>query len=185
MESILRTVLVGGFLLSLVPALAQRVVLSGRGGFADTPSPHPLTYWTEHPIERDEGGDLCLGCSLENTKITAANYRATVQTTKLGVLAGHDLLQLLIDVHGDLITESVHSEFTWKILLEQVGPDSYLELFHLQPTGGTMHPASIVAVGSESILGDLRPRRRQWRRLLGGLLVVRQGRRASGRLLRS
>jgi hypothetical protein len=150
---IFRVAFTGGLLLSLLPALqAQRRVLSGKGEFTDAPSAHPLTYWTEHPLERDDGGDLCLGCVWRDSKITLANYHATVETTRLGVLADHSLVQLLIHVHGDQTTQGIGSEFEWKLLLEQMGPDSYLELYHLQPTVASVAPASLIAVGGESIL---------------------------------
>ncbi len=140
------------------PAQAQtRHVYSGKGESKDTPSPHPLRYWTDNPLAHDDGGDLCIGCDWNGKKLTAADWRATTSTTKLGELAGHTLLQILYTIHGDAATEGIGSDFQWKLLLEQVGPDAYLELYHLQPQGAEPHPASIVKVGGESILASYDP----------------------------
>src|SRR6202012_300042 len=69
--SIMKTVrglLCSFFLLLSLSANAQwqRIVSTDKGGTPDTPAPHPLSYWTTDPIQRNESGDFCLGCHLEN-----------------------------------------------------------------------------------------------------------------------
>jgi hypothetical protein len=147
------------FLLAgLSPAQAQqRHVYSGTGDVKDTPSPHPLRYWTDNPLSHDDGHDLCIGCDSHGRKLTAADYHATTSTTKLGQLAGHTLLQVDYTIQGDAATEETGSDFQWKLLLEQVGQDAYLEFYHLQPQGAAPHPASVVQVGAESILASYDP----------------------------
>ena len=138
-------------------AQAQRLVFSGKGALTDYLWQHPLVYWTKNPLLRDDGGDLCIGCTVNGKKLTAEDYTAAVAVSQLGELSGHKLLQLLITTHGDTASDTPYPGSEWKLLLEQIAPNAYLKLYHLQPTGGTLESAFVIKLGKESILATNDP----------------------------
>lgn len=149
------------FLLLSLPVSAQwqRIVVSGKGEKTDIPQPHPLSYWTVDPLARDDGGDLCIDCHTQDGQIvTKQDYKTTTEVNHLGSLSGSAVVELLVHVTGD--RKEFSSRFIWKLLLIQIGPDQYLEIYHLQTMDGTFQPfhhARILTINDESVLTTYDP----------------------------
>ncbi len=117
----------------------ERVVLSGKGESRDLPAPHPLSYFTENPLLRDDGFEFCRA-------FTSSEYSIRSEVKPVGELAGY----LIVDVLYSVNTRGV----TWKSILVQTGADNYREIFHLQAfyTTFTLKRSRIVQSGNESVL---------------------------------
>lgn len=146
------------FFLPLLLGQYQRVVYSGKGEVHDIAASHPLSYWTAKPLAHDDGGDLCLGCKLSDGRVaTDKDYQPKTQIRHLGALAGHDIVQVLYQIHSDV--PEVGGTFHWKLLLVGTKAGQYAEIFHLQPSGtqDPLKPARIVDAGKEKILATYDP----------------------------
>ena len=155
-----------GFLLMLMlpPTLLaqdrwERVVSTGKGISIRSSEPHELSYWTADPIGRDEGGGL----------VSGDGYEQLSETTDLGTAGGYRIVQVLNRVVAkepspdapDFTNPPDYRKTTeYKMLLVQVGPDEYREIYHLENEFGRMRPlesARIAMVGTESILSTVDP----------------------------
>ncbi len=106
-----------------IPATAQwqRLVFGGKGNTMDTPSQHPLSYFTANPFLRDETDDLCGLCTPVGKEKSAQRYLIRTEVKPVGVLAGYRILDVLFYV-GSLETNTKLTEVKWKSILVQVGP---------------------------------------------------------------
>jgi len=149
-----RVVCISLLLLPTLLAQYQRALYSGKGETQDISASHPLAYWTQDPIARDDGGDLCLGCKAQNGKVvTRQNYHAKTELHRIGKLAGRDIVEIMYRIQGDVA--EFGDEFLWDIVLVSTEPGQYAEIFHLQAGGGVpppLQPSKIVNVGPEQIL---------------------------------
>jgi len=150
-------------LLSLsLPVCAQwrRIGVTGKGSIDDIPAPHPLSYWTDDPIHRDEPNDFCLGCQLDGHTVTEKDYTSECKVTDLGTLASYPIKQLSCHFTGSSAVSSTFSTEDYKFILVGVRGDQYREIYHLQVWGNTfmpLKPARIVDMGTESILATYDP----------------------------
>jgi hypothetical protein len=130
----------------------------------DIPIPHPLTWWTRNPLRLDEDGSLRLGKSPDDGHIiTARDYRVEQKVTTLGIISGHQIIEILTTIHAGphlVFYGSPDSDlppYQWKSLLVQVGADHrYAEIYRLQSQYGLYLPmtsAAIYGVGQDAILG--------------------------------
>jgi hypothetical protein len=165
-------VLIGTLMLQ-VPAghtfqLERRVVTDDAREKHDTPSPHPLTWWTRNPLRLDEGAYPILGRSPDDGHvISARDFRIEQKVTTHGVVSGHRIMQVLTTFHagprlvffGSPLADSQPSQ--WKSLLVSVGADDrYVEIYRLQNDEGTylaMESAAIYGAGQDAILGTYDP----------------------------
>jgi hypothetical protein len=140
------------FILLIMPTAArgqwQRVMLSGKGVRTDTAIPHALSYFTENPFLRDDGGDFCLSC--ERSDATKLKAVSTVRT--VGTLSGFPIVEILYSFKAR--HERKPSPFTWKALLVKTGLDLYIEIYHLQAryTNTALTPSSIKHAGDDWVL---------------------------------
>jgi hypothetical protein len=135
----------------------------------DTPSPHPLTWWTRNPLRLDEGEDPILGRSPDDGHvISARDFRIEQNVTPLGEVSGHRIIQVITTFHagprlvfsGSPLADSQPSQ--WKSLLMSVGADDrYVEIYRLQAEEGLfllpITSAAIYGVGQDAILGTYDP----------------------------
>lgn len=155
--------LLGSLLLLLgLPANAQwqRIVATDKGGAHDVPAPHPLNYWTDDPIQRNESGDFCLGCHLENGHlVTEQDYKSDCKVTDLGTLANYPIKQLMCHFAGSPEVSTIFSMLDYKFILVQTGPAQFREIYHLQADAAwtPLKPARIVDIDAESILATYDP----------------------------
>jgi hypothetical protein len=99
--------------------------------------------------------------------VTARDYRFEQSVTRLGMLSGHRIVQIITTIHaGPRIVSSGWSTedappSQWKRLLVKAGTnDQYLEIYHLQADFGTfvaLKPAAIYGAGPNAILGTYDP----------------------------
>jgi hypothetical protein len=159
----LRGLLCSFFLLVSLSANAQwqRIVSTDKGGRPDTPAPHPLSYWTDDPIQRNESGDFCFGCHLENGHlVTEQDYKSDCKITDIGNLAGYPIKQLMCHFTGSPEVSTIFSTLDHKFILVQTGSDQFREIYHLQVWGNTfmpLQPVRIIDMGTESILATYDP----------------------------
>lgn len=152
------------------PAGAQtlkRFVATEKGETRDALIAHPLSWWIRNPLRLDTSGDLMLGSEGPDGKtITAADYQLDQKVTKLGVIAGHTILQVITDIHpgrrviaaGFASDDGTAGE--WKDLLVSDGHDRFVEIYALHfDVGGmiTKSNAEIYGSGVDAVLGSYDP----------------------------
>jgi len=148
------------------PALLIAITLTCAGQSLTTP--HPLAWWTQDPLRLDSSGDLVLGAKAHDGQIvTARDYRFEQSVTRLGVLSGHRIVQIITTIHaGPRIVSSGWSTqdappSQWKSLLVQTGTNhQYVEIYHLQGGLGLflpLKPAAIYGTGPDAILATFDP----------------------------
>jgi hypothetical protein len=144
-------------LLLSLPSWAQwqRILFSGKGESRDTPSAHPLDYFTSDPFLRDDGGDLyddCDNCGTLKSKAgSAKNYTASSAVHEVGTLSGFRIVEILYEFVDRRKPEL--DKMRWKSILVQTEPDKYVEIYHLQGyLRAQLTPAKIVHVGDELVL---------------------------------
>jgi hypothetical protein len=153
---------------TLLSAQMQRVVSTSTTSTLDTPTPHPLSWWTKNPLRLDAGGQLKIGYKAGNGKLTTPrDYRVKQQVTSLGTIAGRRIIQIITTINpgpriislGWATAEEPPTQ--WKSLLVQNGVgDQYVEIYELQAESGAyapLEPAAIHSVGSQSILETFDP----------------------------
>lgn len=132
----------------------NRILISGKGGLTDTPTPHPLSYFTAKPYLRDDGGDLCLRCLDENGKtLSPQDYQIQAEVQKLGTLSKFEIVEVLYKMRNAQISDdppAIH----WKSILVKTGPNQYREMYHLQALyiPAVLKPAKIFNINGEKIL---------------------------------
>ncbi|NYF91591.1 hypothetical protein HDF08_003710 [Edaphobacter lichenicola] len=78
----------------------QRRLDTEKGETRDALSAHPLSWWTKDLLRLDSSGDLMLGFKApDGQPLTAKDYRTKQTITKVGVLAGHAILQVQTSIH--------------------------------------------------------------------------------------
>ena len=142
-------------LLLSMPSWAQwqRILFSGKGESRDTPSAHPLTYFTSKPFLRDDGADLCDECRTEKGKAESArNYTVSTEVHDVGTLAGSRIVDVFHNFRDRRKPEL--GTMRWKSVLVQTGHDKYVEIYHLQAyyLQAPLTSAKIVHVGDASVL---------------------------------
>lgn len=162
---------------SQTTAQMQRMLVTGTANTHDTPSLHPLTWWTQNPLRLDEGRSLLFGIKAEDGHIIGArDYRFEQKVTALGTISGHRIVEIITTIHdrpslvlatsklADL-PPSQPSEAVpptqWKsLLVEADASDHYVEIYRLQAQYGTFQPmtsAIILGTGEDSILRTFDP----------------------------
>lgn len=145
-------------LLPMLFAQYQRTVYSGKGEIQDVSSSHPLSYWTDDPIARDDGGDLSVGYKAPNGKVIGKqDYQSKVELHRIGTIDNREIVEVVYRIRSDVV--ELGSEFLWHILLVSTRPGQFAEIFHLQASGGpvTLALSRIVEVGHERILATYNP----------------------------
>jgi len=159
------------FSLALAPVMYSQaqwesMVSTAKGSSVKPSEPQPLSYWTADPIKRDVSNDLCLGCRRNGQVVTANDFVTESHTANLGTISGYPIVQVFNRVIAKAAppdTSDYHfpagyrPSTEYKMLLVQVGPDQFREIFHLE-NEGQMQPlgdAHIVTAGSESVLSTV------------------------------
>ena len=134
----------------------QRLVFSGKGGFDDLPSEHPLSYFTANPFLRDDGDDLCGLCTPDDKAKSARHYSIRTEVKPVGALAGYRIVDVLYYV-GSLELNAKLTDVKWKSILVQVGPNRFKEIFHLSAfyTTVSIEPSRIIQSGNEQVLATM------------------------------
>lgn len=136
----------------------QRVVTSGKGAWTDVPVPHPLSYFTENPIMRDDAGELCAGCKDAGNPELVREFEVQSTIKTLGVLAGYRIVEVLYSIRPKE-EEATPDSAKWKSILVQVGKDRFREIFHLQNFYSriALESSRIVQSGKERVLVSMDP----------------------------
>ncbi|MGA7410851.1 MAG: hypothetical protein WBW33_10220 [Bryobacteraceae bacterium] len=141
-----------------IPATAQwqRLVLGAKGDRMDTPSEHPLSYFTSKPFLRDESDDLCVLCTPEGKARSGEHYSIRTEVKSIGVLAGYHIVDVFYHVGSREINADL-TDVKWKSILVRVGPDRFKEIFHLSVfyTTVSIAPSRIIQSGNERILASM------------------------------
>ena len=126
----------------------QRHVMTPKAGRFDLPEPHPLAYFTEYPMLRDEDGDFCYLCALDKRLAEAKKRKVETEVQLVGTLQGFEVYDLFYRFKCEGCPD-------WKSILVKTGPDQYREIYHLQPTQVDSHAGAsfIVNVGQDQLLG--------------------------------
>jgi hypothetical protein len=146
----------------------QRMLVTDTANTHDTPTPHPLSWWTRNPLRLDEGDHPLLKADPDDGHIiTPRDYRIEQKVTTLGVVSGHRIIELIMTFHagphlifyGSPLADSPPTQ--WKSLLVEAGSgDRYVEIYRLQADGGLYQPmtsATILGVGDDAILRTFDP----------------------------
>ncbi len=99
--------------------------------------------------------------------VTARDYRFEQSVTRLGMLSGHRIVQIITTIHagprivssGWSTEDAPASQCKW-LLVQAGADDQYLEIYHLQSDFGAfvaLKPAAIYGVGPNAILGTYDP----------------------------
>jgi len=135
-----------------LPASAawERLVLTPKGERIDKPQPHPLAYFTEFPILRNEGESFCArGCSPE-TLAELKKIKIKTELTLVGTLNGF----LVYDLFYRYETEGSPDT---KTILVKIGPNLYREIYHCEPvTGGPVPSQFVNSAGMRLLLARYR-----------------------------
>lgn len=177
---LLSSLVIGIFLLQAPPAHAfqfQRRLVTDVVDAHDTPTPHPLVWWTENPLRLDEGRSLLFGRAAEDGHlISASDYRVEQKITTIGTISDHRIVEVITTIHErpslvlatSRLPEVPPSQPSadlpptqWKSLLVEVGTgDRYVEIYRLQAPFGLYQPmqsAAVLGVGEDAILGTYDP----------------------------
>jgi hypothetical protein len=148
-------------------AQTLRAVYTSKGVKVDRPSPHPLSWWTNNPLARDESGELMIGfLARDGAPITAEDYRVHQKLKDLGGSGGARVIEVITTIEPQARVVSAGfgvrgSVVQWKSLLVQQGRHRpYLEIYHLQAESGMYAPlqqAKILKLGSTYILETFDP----------------------------
>jgi hypothetical protein len=126
----------------------QRHVMTPKEERFDQPEPHPLAYFTEHPMLRDESGDFCPLCSPDKRLAEAKKQKVASELRSVGTLGGLEVYDLFYRFKCEGCVD-------WKSILVKTGPDEYREIYHREPTQVDAHagPSFIVNVRQDKLLG--------------------------------
>ena len=86
----IRTALLVFLLAAGAGAAWQRQVLTAKQAWIDTPEPHPLAYFTQYPMLREQTGDFCYLCSPAKRLEEAKKHDVAVEITRVGSIAGFE-----------------------------------------------------------------------------------------------
>lgn len=144
-------------LIALADSLAadpqwQRVVLSGKGRSIDVPTPRALSYFIANPFLRDDSDEFCEDCTPSGKTLSSRKYTIRSSVKPVGTLAGYPVVDVLY--YPSPLSATAPTPAKWKSILVQVGPDRYVEIFHLQAfyTSASVGPSRIVQSGNEAVL---------------------------------
>jgi hypothetical protein len=154
----------------------QRMLVTAKATARDTPSPHPLTWWTQNPLRLDEDRSLLFGIKAADGHIIGArDYSFEQKVTTLGTISGHPIVEVITTIHDQpslvlpKFTDSEPSEPSeedvpptqWKsLLVDADASDRYVEIYRLQAEYGTYQPmtsATILGTGEDAILRTFDP----------------------------
>ena len=126
----------------------QRHVMTAKNNWFDQPEPHPLTYFTEYPMLRDESGDFCNLCSPDKRLAEAKKQKVWTEVRLVGRLKGFEVYDLFYRFKCEGCVD-------WKAILIKTGPDQYREIYHLEPAqvDSRAGESFIVSVDPDSLLG--------------------------------
>jgi len=121
--------------------------MTPKGEWVDMPEPHPLNYFTQYPMLRDESGDFCSSCPPERRLAEAKKFNIRTELTLVGTLAGFSIYDLYYRFEGPGATDT-------KLILVKIGGDQYREIYHREPTqvDARAKPSVFVKVGNERFL---------------------------------
>jgi len=126
----------------------QRHVMTAKDDRFDTPQSHPLAYFTQCPMLREEDGDFCYLCSPEKRLAEAKKHSMPTELKLVGTIKGFAIYDLFVrfEAGGGL---------AWKSILVKTGKDRYREIYHCEPTQIDAYAGSsfLVSVGGEQLLG--------------------------------
>jgi hypothetical protein len=153
----------------------QRMLVTAKATTQDTPSSHPLTWWTQNPLRLDEDRSLLFGIkAADGHSISARDYSFEQKVTTLGTISGHRIVEVITTIHDQpslilpKFPDSQPSQPSeevpptqWKsLLVEADASDSYVEIYRLQAEYGTYQPmtsAIILGTGEDTILRTFDP----------------------------
>jgi len=125
----------------------QRYVGTAKSSWVDKSSPHPIAYFTEYPMLRDESGDFCYLCSPEERLAEAKKYKCRTELTLVGTLSGFPIYDLYYRFNPEDGADT-------KAILVKVAPDQYREIYRRHPTQNDARvvPSRFVRVGNDQFL---------------------------------
>jgi hypothetical protein len=126
----------------------KRHVMTPKDRWFDTPTPHPLAYFTQYPALLDMSGDFCYLCTPEKRLAAAkAAKEPKAEVHLVGVIRGFTIYDLFYRFQSDGAVD-------WKSILVKIGADSYREIYHCEPTqvDASALPSVIIRVGTEPLL---------------------------------
>ena len=133
---------------SAAGAAWQRHVLSGKGGFFDTPAPHPISWFTQDPFLRDDGDDFCTDCTPRGKGLVHREHKFKTQLLKVGDLRGLAIYDLFYYFDDHIESKQID----WKSILVSVSPAQFREIYHLQPVEALIEPAYFLKAGADELL---------------------------------
>jgi hypothetical protein len=132
------------------PGPWKRHVMTPKGGWFDTPSPHPLAHFTQYPALLDESGDFCYLCSRQKKLAEARAAREPgAEVRRVGTIQGLTIYDVFYHFQSEGAVD-------WKSILVRTAPNVYREIYHCEPIGvdATALPSIIVRVGTELLLNS-------------------------------
>jgi hypothetical protein len=132
------------------PGPWKRHVMTPKGGWFDTPAPHPLAHFTQYPALLDESGDFCYLCSPEKKLAEAKAAKEPKAEVKLvGTIRGLTIYDVFYHFQSEGAVD-------WKSILVRTAPKAYREIYHCEPTqvDARALPSIIVRVGTELLLNS-------------------------------
>ncbi len=136
-----RIAIVAAFTFVSASAAWQRVLVSEKGESVDSPTAHPLTYFTADPLLRDDAKEFD----------RSQQVSVTAEVRPAGKLAGFAIVDVLYRIAK---AGEAAGAVKWKSILIQTAPDQYVEIYHLQAyfTTAVLSASRIVRVGKQDVL---------------------------------
>ncbi len=132
------------------PGPWKRHVMTPKGGWFDTPTPHPLAYFTRYPALLDESGDFCYLCTPQK-KLSAAMAakEPKAEVRLVGTIKGLTIYDVFYRFESDGAVD-------WKSILIKTAPNVYREILHCEPThvDARALPSVITQLGTELLLNS-------------------------------
>ena len=124
----------------------ERRIITPKGDRVDTPSTHPLSWFTQYPSLRDEDHGLCITCSPEQRLAEAKQTRAKAEVRLVGRIGSFDIFDVFYVFDNDPVP-------SWKSIIVRTGRDEYREIWHYQKNEGGIWPSFLVKIGHDVVLG--------------------------------
>jgi hypothetical protein len=142
----MRFLLLAALLALPASAAWEHFVGTAKGDRVGTAEPHPMAYFTEYPMLRDESGDFCYLCSEEKRLEEAKKFKIQTDLKLVGTLAGYAVY--------DLYYLSEGQDPASKLILVKTGPDEYRNIYLRHPTQVDAHaePSIFVRIGDDQFL---------------------------------
>jgi hypothetical protein len=122
-------------------------VYSPKGEWLKEAKPHPLSYFIQDPVLRDDANDFCKSCTPEEKATIHLKMKARSEVRRLGLFGGFIAYDVLFYFQDSKSPD-------WKFVLLKTGPDEYRKIVQIQRTQHDQYvgPSHIVTCGKEQFL---------------------------------